>query len=112
MEKLELHVHEYTIKVEELNRTIIDITSHKTRVVQVKFLFLERPIIKDLLIQRSKLWIHNDQENIELTKEVQELKVNYENISYLKNQISSQFEDLRRRFEDEERVRISTKRII
>ena len=46
----------------------------------------------------------NLKENIELTKEVQEIKVNYENISYLKNQISSQFEDLRRRFEDEERV--------
>ena len=48
--------------------------------------------------------LSNFKENIELTKEVQELKVSYENISYLKNQISSQFEDLRRRFEDEERV--------
>lgn len=44
-----------------------------------------------------------------MTKEVQELKVSYENISYLKNQISSQFEDLRRRFEDEERVCIRNK---
>lgn len=47
-----------------------------------------------------------EQENIELTKEVQEIKVNYENITYLKNQISTQFEDLRRRYEDEERVSI------
>lgn len=50
------------------------------------------------------VFIYVLQENIELTKEVQELKVNYENISYLKNQISSQAEDLRRRLEDEERV--------
>lgn len=52
----------------------------------------------------NSYFLYTLQENIELTKEVQELKVNYENISYLKNQISSQAEDLRRRLEDEERV--------
>lgn len=35
-EKLEVTVHEYSIKVEELNRTIIDITSHKSRLTQVQ----------------------------------------------------------------------------
>jgi uncharacterized protein (DUF1015 family) len=35
VEKLEVHVHELTIKIEELNRTIVDITSHKTRLSQV-----------------------------------------------------------------------------
>jgi len=80
VEKLEVCIHEYSIKVEELNRTIIDITSLKVRI---------------------------SQENIELTKEVQELKVSYENISYLKNNLSNQYDDLRRRFEDEERRRSS-----
>jgi len=44
------------------------------------------------------------QENIELTKEVQELKVNIENAVYLRSQLASQFEDARRRLEDEDRV--------
>ena len=48
VEKLEIHVSELNIKIEELNRTIVDITSHKTRL---------------------------SQENIELVKEVQDLKV-------------------------------------
>lgn len=48
VEKLEVHVTELNVKIEELNRTIIDITNHKTRI---------------------------SQENIELTKEVQDLKV-------------------------------------
>lgn len=49
VEKLEVHVAELNVKIEELNRTVIDITNHKTRI---------------------------SQENIELTKEVQDLKVN------------------------------------
>jgi hypothetical protein len=44
------------------------------------------------------------QENLELTKEVQELKVNIENAVYLRSQIASQYEDIRRRLEDEDRV--------
>lgn len=44
-----MHVAELNVKIEELNRTVIDITNHKTRI---------------------------SQENIELTKEVQDLKVN------------------------------------
>ena len=52
VEKLEIHVSELNVKIEELNRTIVDITSHKTRL---------------------------SQENIELTKEVQDLKVHLMN---------------------------------
>jgi len=48
VEKLEIHISELNVKIEELNRTIVDITSHKTRL---------------------------SQENIELVKEVQDLKV-------------------------------------
>lgn len=48
VEKLEISISELHVKIEELNRTIIDITSHKTRL---------------------------SQENIELVKEVQDLKV-------------------------------------
>ncbi len=40
VEKLELHVHEYTLKVEELNRTIIDISSHKTRLYTFRQRFI------------------------------------------------------------------------
>lgn len=47
-ERLEISISELHIKIEELNRTIVDITSHKQRL---------------------------SQENIELTKEVQDLKV-------------------------------------
>ena len=44
------------------------------------------------------------QENLELTKEVQDLKVNLENSTYLKSQLAGQLEDARRRLEDDERV--------
>lgn len=77
-EKLEISIHELNVRIEELNRTIVDITSHKTRL---------------------------SQENIELTKEVQDLKVNIENATYLKSQLAGQLEDARRRLEDDERVR-------
>lgn len=48
VEKLEISISETHIKIEELNRTIVDITSHKQRL---------------------------SVENVELTKEVQDLKV-------------------------------------
>lgn len=44
------------------------------------------------------------QENIELTKEVQDIKIQIENVTYLKSQIAGQLEDARRRLEDDERV--------
>ena len=77
VEKLEAHVHELNIRIEELNRTVTDITSIRTRL---------------------------SQENIELVKEVQDLKVNIENATYLKSQLAGQLEDARRRLEDDERV--------
>ncbi|KAF4531499.1 hypothetical protein B566_EDAN004095 [Ephemera danica] len=78
VERLEVTIHDLSIRIEELNRTIVDITSHKTRL---------------------------SQENIELTKEVQDLKVNIENVSYLRSQVIGQLEDARRRLEDEDRRR-------
>lgn len=48
VEKLEISITELNVRIEELNRTIVDITSHKTRLAQ---------------------------ENVELTKEVQDIKV-------------------------------------
>lgn len=48
VERLEISISELHIKIEELNRTIVDITSHKQRL---------------------------SQENVELIKEVQDLKV-------------------------------------
>jgi len=82
VEKLEVIVHELNIRVEELNRTVIDVTSHKTRI---------------------------SQENLELIKEVQDLKVNIENATYLKSQLAGQLEDARRRLEDDERVSYRSK---
>lgn len=57
-EKLEISISELHIKIEELNRTIVDITSHKQRL---------------------------SQENIELIKEVQDLKVFYRISTYNTN---------------------------
>lgn len=48
VERLEITISELHVRIEELNRTIVDITSHKTRL---------------------------SQENIELVKEVQDIKV-------------------------------------
>lgn len=39
VEKLEIQIHELNIKIEELNRTVIDITSIKTRISQARFFF-------------------------------------------------------------------------
>lgn len=80
IEKLEITIQEFSVKIEELNRTIVDITSHKTRL---------------------------SQENVELIKDVQDLKLNLENVSYSRQQIASQLEDARRRLEDDERRRAS-----
>lgn len=78
VEKCEITISELNIRIEELNRTVVDITSHKTRL---------------------------SQENIELVKEVQDIKVNLENAIYLKSQLAGQLEDARRRAEDDERRR-------
>lgn len=78
IEKLEITISELNVKIEEINRTVIDITSHKTRL---------------------------SQENIELIKDVQDLKSQMDTISYSKSQVVSQLEDCRRRLEDEDRRR-------
>lgn len=78
VERLEITISELNVRIEELNRTVVDITSHKTRL---------------------------SQENIELIKEVQDIKVNLENAIYLKSQLAGQLEDARRRAEDDERRR-------
>lgn len=64
VERLEVNISELYIKIEELNRTIVDITSHKTRL---------------------------SQENIELIKEVQDLKVGlcYQNLTANTSQVSA-----------------------
>uniref|UniRef100_A0A023ERK1 Putative paramyosin long form n=1 Tax=Aedes albopictus TaxID=7160 RepID=A0A023ERK1_AEDAL len=71
-------VTELNIRIEELNRTIVDITSHKTRL---------------------------SQENIDLVKSVQDLKINIESISFSRTQLNTQLEDARRRLEEDDRRR-------
>lgn len=78
VEKCEITINELSVKIEELNRTIVDITSHKTRL---------------------------SQENVELIKDVQDLKLNLESVSYSRQQVATQLEDARRRLEDDERRR-------
>jgi len=80
IERLEVSITELNVRIEELNRTIVDITNIKQRI---------------------------SQENIDLVKEVQDLKINIENISYSKSQVLSQLEDSRRRLEEDERRRSS-----
>lgn len=50
VERLEITISELNVRIEELNRTVVDITSHKTRL---------------------------SIENIELVKEVQDIKVSF-----------------------------------
>lgn len=78
VEKLEIVVHELNIKIEEMSRTVSDIQASKQRI---------------------------STENIQLTKEVQELKVSIENITYLRTQALTQLDDAKRRLEDEDRRR-------
>lgn len=78
IEKYEVHITELNVRIEELNRTIVDITSHKSRL---------------------------SQENIEYVKEIQDLKVSIESVSFSKHQAIVQLEDARRRLEDEDRRR-------
>lgn len=78
IEKLEVHISELSIKIEECNRTILDITSLKQRI---------------------------SQENLDLVKEVQDLKINIESVTYSRSQVLSQLEDARRRLEEDDRRR-------
>lgn len=78
IEKLEVHISELSIKIEECTRTILDITSLKQRI---------------------------SQENLDLVKEVQDLKINIESVTYSRSQVLSQLEDARRRLEEDDRRR-------
>lgn len=80
IERLEVSISELNIKIEELNRTILDISSVRQRI---------------------------SQENLDLIKECQDLKINFESVSYSKSQVISQLDDCRRRLEEDERRRSS-----
>lgn len=73
-----MSITDLSVRIEELNRTIIDITAHKTRI---------------------------SSENIELIKEVQDLKINIENVTYSRTQVVMQLDDAHRKLEDESRRR-------
>lgn len=78
VKSLNIVIQEMNIRIEEFNRTIIDLTSNKQRIVS---------------------------ENIELHKSVQELKVRIEEITYISKNSCSSLEEFRRKAEDEERRR-------
>lgn len=80
VEKLEHTVHESTIRIEELTRTVNEVSS-----------------------QRQRL----STENTELIKEIHEYKVSLDNSNHTKSQLATQLEESRRRLEDEERKRSS-----
>lgn len=75
---LNIVIQELNIKIEELNRTVIDLSSNKQRITT---------------------------ENIELHRSVQELKVRIEEITYISKNASSNVEEFRRKYEEEERRR-------
>lgn len=77
VEKLEHTVSEQSIRIEELNRTVNEVTATKVRLAS---------------------------ENADLMKEVHDYKVQLDNVNHLKTQLATQLEDTRRRLEDEERV--------
>lgn len=78
VKSLNIVIQELNMKIEEFNRTIIDLTSNKQRITT---------------------------ENIELHKSVQELKVKIEEVTYISKNASSNLEEYRRKSEEEERRR-------
>lgn len=78
VEKYEHTVYELNIRIEEINRSVTEVTA-----------------------QRSRL----STENAELLKEIHEYKSSLDNVTHLKTQLAIQLEDTRRRLEDEERVK-------
>lgn len=78
VKSLNIQIQELSIKIEELNRTVIDLTSIKQRI---------------------------SSENVELSKYVNELKVKIEDISYQFKSASSNLEEYKRKYEEEERRR-------
>ena len=77
VEKLEYTVHELNIRIEEITRTVTEVTAQRVRL---------------------------STENSELIKEIHEYKVSLDNVNHLKAQLAQQLEDTRHRLEDEERV--------
>ena len=77
VEKLEYTVHELNIRIEEITRTVTEVTA-----------------------QRQRL----STENAELIKEIHEYKVSLDNVNHLKAQLAQELENTRHRLEDEERV--------
>ena len=77
VEKLEHTVSECHIRIEELNRTVSEVTASRQRL---------------------------STENSELIKEIHEVKIHLDNASHLKSQLAAQLETTRRSLEDEERV--------
>ena len=77
VEKLEYTVHELNIRIEEISRTVTEVTAQRVRL---------------------------STENAELIKEIHEYKVSLDNVNHLKSQLAQQLEDTRHRLEDEERV--------
>lgn len=78
IKSLNIQIQELTIRIEELNRTVVDITSSKQRL---------------------------SVENIELTKVCQDLKVRVEDITYQCKSATGSMEEFRRKFEEEEKRR-------
>lgn len=85
VEKLEHTVSESHIRIEELNRSVSEITSSRQRL---------------------------STENSELMKEIHEIKIHLDNATHLKSQLAAQLETTRRSLEDEERVRSITYKTI
>jgi len=80
VEKLEITVHEYNIKIEDLNRTVIEVSSQKS---------------------------HLQQENAEVSKRLHEMRHAIETAGLDKNKYASQLKDLQSNLDNLERAKSS-----
>jgi chromosome segregation ATPase len=67
VEKLEIQVHEYNLKIENLNKTVVEVTSQKARL---------------------------QQENVEVSRHLNEMKQAIETAGFDKNKVASQLKEL------------------
>lgn len=78
VEKHEQTIYDLNIKVEEINRQVIEATAQRQRLAN---------------------------ENVELIKEVHDYKMSLDNVNHLKSQLATQLEETKRKLEEEERKR-------
>lgn len=113
VEKLEIQVHEYNIQIQDLNRTVADVTGAKQRMA------MENQVGELVRTNKSGLSISACRLSFQdVTKRLNEMKMSIESAGLDKNKIASQLKELqsnldnvsRQKHTAESRVQVSTKR--